>query len=192
MKKILLSLGSNIGNKKENLENVISYIQEKFSIIAISDIFETSPVDLLQQADFFNLCLLAETTMSLEESFLFLQEIEEKMGRVPCSKRGPKGPRIIDIDIIFYNRQSTLTTVDGKTLIVPHPSYSKRLFVLAPMRDIELQTQTEFRHPITRQSVRRYIEQLKQTEQHGDDIQKVQKLSSKIKITRPRQSAMIF
>ncbi|MCX6734972.1 MAG: 2-amino-4-hydroxy-6-hydroxymethyldihydropteridine diphosphokinase [Candidatus Peregrinibacteria bacterium] len=140
--KAYLSLGSNIENRKNNLEIAIKEIEKLGIIIKKSSIYETEPVDYKNQPSFLNSALLLETDLSPAELIIKLQEIEHKMGRV---KEIEKGPRNIDLDIIFYNNE----IVREKHLRIPHPSYHKRNFVLTPLAEIE----PEYTDPINHKSV---------------------------------------
>lgn len=140
--KSYLSLGSNIGDRKTNLETAIREIGNLGKTTKISAIYETEPTDYKKQPYFLNLGMIIETELSPSELIIKLQEIEHKMGRI---KEIEKGPRNIDIDIIFYNNE----IINQEHLQIPHPSYIKRNFVLTPMSEIE----PEYIDPITLKSV---------------------------------------
>ena len=129
MSKIVLSLGSNIGESKlklaDNLKRAIHLLKEKVSKIVTSSLYETSAVDHLHQANFLNQVALGETNLLPLELLSFVKGIEKKM---KSKKLIPKGPRIIDIDLIFFNGLK----INQKGLTIPHPEFSKRLFVLLP------------------------------------------------------------
>jgi 2-amino-4-hydroxy-6-hydroxymethyldihydropteridine diphosphokinase len=127
--KAYLSLGSNIENRKLNLETAVKEIGKIGKVIKESSIYETEPVDYKNQPKFLNLGLIVETELSPSELIIKLQEIEHKMGRI---KEIEKGPRNIDIDIIFYNDE----IIDQEHLKIPHPAYSKRNFVLTTLSEI--------------------------------------------------------
>ena len=107
--KIILSLGSNIGDKKSNLETAINQINQFSRIKKISSIYESDPILLKDQDNFFNLVL----------------EIDYK-------KTVKYGPRIIDIDIVFFNNQ----IVNSKDLVIPHYDWSNRVFVVKPLCEL--------------------------------------------------------
>lgn len=140
--KAYLSLGSNIEDRKKNLETAIEEIEKLGKITKKSAIYETEPVDYKPQPYFLNLMLILETELSPSELIIKLQEIEHKMGRI---KEIDKGPRNIDIDIIFYNNE----IINQEHLKIPHPSYFKRNFVLTPLAEIE----PEYIDPITKKRV---------------------------------------
>lgn len=137
---VYISLGSNLGNKKKNLLSAIILLKEhdKIRIIDISPFYKTEPVDYLDQDWFVNAVLKAETFLEPQELLNFLKETEVKL------KQGKKsirfGPRIIDLDIIYYGN----IIINTKALVIPHPRMHERCFVLKPLCDIE----TEIVHPV--------------------------------------------
>ena len=100
--KIILSLGSNIGNKKSNLENAVNEINKFSTVNKISSIYESDPILLKDQENFFNLVLEIDYKKSVNELLETTKDIERRMGRKKTVKYGP---RIIDIDIVFFNNQ---------------------------------------------------------------------------------------
>ena len=140
--KAYLSLGSNIEDRKMNLETAVKEIGEIGEVVKKSAIYETEPVDYKNQPKFLNLGLIVETELSPSELIIKLQEIEHKMGRI---KEIEKGPRNIDIDIIFYNDE----IINQEHLKIPHPAYSRRNFVLTPLSEIE----PNYVDPITHKSL---------------------------------------
>ena len=124
--KIILSLGSNIGDKKSNLETAIIQIDKFSTIKKISSIYESEPILLKDQDNFFNLVLEIDYKKSVIELLKSTKDVERRMGRKKTVKYGP---RIIDIDIIFFNNQ----LVNSKDLVVPHYDWSNRVFVVKPL-----------------------------------------------------------
>ena len=110
--KIILSLGSNIGDKKSNLETAIIQIDKFSTIKKISSIYESEPILLKDQDNFFNLVLEIDYKKSAIELLEITKDIERRMGRKKIVKYGP---RIIDIDIVFFNNQ----IVNSKDLVIP-------------------------------------------------------------------------
>lgn len=129
MNKIYLSLGSNIGDTKSNLDRAIESLGEKINILNRSSYYETEPVGYKDQDWFLNIVLEGETGLGPEELLRFTQGIECKMKR---KKTIRFGPRIIDIDILLYG-QIQLQTED---LIIPHPRMCERAFVMVPLYEI--------------------------------------------------------
>ena len=127
--KIILSLGSNIGDKKSNLETAINQINQFSTIKKISSIYESDPILLKDQDNFFNLVLEIDYKKSVIELLETTKDVERRMGRKKTLKYGP---RIIDIDIVFFNNQ----IVNSKDLIVPHYDWSNRVFVVKPLSEL--------------------------------------------------------
>ncbi len=139
---VYLSLGSNIGNRKQNLEIAISEIAKFAHITKKASIYESEPVDYKEQPDFLNTILVIATKLNPAELIIKLQEIEHLMGR---KKEIDKGPRNIDLDIIFYNNE----IIEDQNLKIPHPSFSKRNFVLTPIAEID----PTFTDPVSHKTV---------------------------------------
>ncbi len=129
MNKIYLSLGSNIGDTKSNLDRAVELLKEKVNILNISSYYETEPVGYKEQDWFLNIALEGETDLNPDALLKFTQSIENKMKR---KKTIRFGPRIIDIDILLYE-QLNLQTED---LIIPHPRMHERAFVMVPLYEI--------------------------------------------------------
>jgi 2-amino-4-hydroxy-6-hydroxymethyldihydropteridine diphosphokinase len=138
MKTVYLSLGSNIGDREANLEAAI----ERLTPVRRSSIYETEPVDYLNQRWFLNLVIEIETGLFPMQLLSWTQRIERELGRV----RGvPKGPRTLDIDILLYGD----AVVRTPKLEIPHPRIAERRFVLAPLAELA----PELRHPVTKRTV---------------------------------------
>lgn len=129
--ELILALGSNLGNRKENLTKSIELINEHIGeVTMISQYFENEPVDFDSKNQFINMCVKVVSEKNPAEILKEIKSIEKSMGRTKTSKRYEDRP--IDIDIILYNE----LVLKSNQLIIPHPSYSKRPFVLAPMCEI--------------------------------------------------------
>lgn len=136
-KTVYLSLGSNIGDRAKNLRNAISALEgTRARVTKVSSFYETEPVDLLEQPWFLNCVVEAETSLPALELLRALREIEARMG---SKKLVPKGPRLIDLDILLYGDE----TIDTQELQVPHPRMLQRRFVLVPLAEIA----PRLRHP---------------------------------------------
>ena len=143
MKLTYLSLGSNIGDREANLRAAIDRVAAPgLRVLRTSPIYETEPVDYADQRWFLNLVLEAETSLFPLQLLARAQKVEHVLGRV---RTVPKGPRIIDIDILLYG---TAVVRTGK-LEIPHPRIAERRFVLAPLHDLV----PDLRHPVTRATV---------------------------------------
>lgn len=144
-----LSLGSNLNDRYANLQRAIAGLQAHFTITAISPVYVTEPWGDTDQPAFLNVCVAAATTAPPHDALRLIKEIEADMGREPTRRWGP---RLIDIDILFYDK---LILADEE-LIIPHPRIAERAFVLAPLADII----PDFRHPQTGETIEEMLDRL--------------------------------
>jgi len=128
--RIYLSLGSNVGDRAENLSHAIEALAKRgVRVVKRSSFYETEPLEIRDQAWFLNCAVEAETALGPRELLGALLAIENEMGR----HRGVKyGPRNIDIDILLFGD----SIVDTLELAIPHPRMADRRFVLVPMNEI--------------------------------------------------------
>ena len=147
MKTIYLSLGSNIGDRERRLESAIQRLAADVRVLRVSPIYETEPVDYTGQRWFLNLVVEAGTDLFPLQLLARTQKIERSLGRV---RTVPKGPRTIDIDILFHGN----TVMRTATLEIPHPRIAQRRFVLAPLADLA----PGWRHPVSRRTVAELLE----------------------------------
>ena len=131
MECVILGLGSNKGNKKEYLNSACVALEKLLKNMRYSSIYQTSPQDYLEQDDFFNMVVEGEYEGSPLSLLDEIQKIETVNGR-NREKEIAKGPRTLDIDILFFGDFS----VDLPNLIVPHPQIKKRAFVLIPLLEL--------------------------------------------------------
>jgi 2-amino-4-hydroxy-6-hydroxymethyldihydropteridine diphosphokinase len=132
-----LALGSNVGNREENLRKAVVLLAEAaVKIKKLSSIYETEPVDYLDQDWFLNSALEAETNLEPLDLLKAMRGIETAMG---SKKAFAKGPRLIDLDILLYGDQS----IETPELQVPHPRMLDRKFVMVPLAEIA----PDLRHP---------------------------------------------
>lgn len=137
MPTVHLALGSNIGDRENNLREAIRLLSESdIHIAKFSSIYETEPVDYLDQPWFLNAVLEARTDLPPAALLEALRKIESQMG---SKKAFAKGPRLIDLDILLYGDE----TIASPDLQVPHPRMLQRNFVLAPLAEIA----PTLRHP---------------------------------------------
>jgi len=138
MEKVYLSLGTNLGNRAENLKMAIKLLGENgVKIVNKSNIYETEPLHVKDQPEFLNMVVEGECECEVEELLRICQKIEKEMGRERDEKSGGGsvqryGPRIIDIDILFYGKWQ----IESDLLKVPHERMSERRFVLQPLNEI--------------------------------------------------------
>jgi 2-amino-4-hydroxy-6-hydroxymethyldihydropteridine diphosphokinase len=152
MTRVLLGLGSNLGDKEKNIKDAITSISA-FSIIKKkSHLYHTEPVGFADQPWFLNCAIEIETEVKPHELLSLVKSIEQKLGR---KKTITHGPRQIDIDILFYG-DFVLKTKD---LVIPHPLIQDRLFVLQPLLDID----PFFIHPVQKKSIQELYKHLSAT-----------------------------
>jgi 2-amino-4-hydroxy-6-hydroxymethyldihydropteridine diphosphokinase len=147
LKTIYLSLGSNVGDRERNLHSAIQRLAPDVRVLRVSPVYATEPLDYTAQRWFLNLVVEAETGLFPLQLLSRIHKIERALGRV---RTIPKGPRTIDIDILFHGN----TVMRTPTLEIPHPRIPERRFVLVPLADLA----PAFRHPVTRQTVRELLD----------------------------------
>lgn len=131
MKTAFLGLGTNIGNRKENLDSAVEALTRlpKTTVAAVSSVYKTEPWGYTEQADFLNLCARIETELSPHALLGACLGIESAFGR---ERPFPNAPRILDIDVLLYED----AVLSGDELTLPHPRMNERGFVLVPLKDI--------------------------------------------------------
>jgi 2-amino-4-hydroxy-6-hydroxymethyldihydropteridine diphosphokinase len=142
MPLVYLGLGSNIGDKEAHIAQALRLISEICEVKKKSHLYLTEPVGNCHQDWFLNCVVEVETELDPKHLLSSIKSIERTLGRVKTVKNGP---RIIDIDILFYGDQ----IVQTKNLIIPHPLLQERLFVLQPMMDLN----ADLLHPVLKKSV---------------------------------------
>ncbi len=138
-----ISLGSNIGDRAANIRNAIKALERVGKIVAVSSLYETEPVEFIEQPWFLNCTVPLETELNPHELIAELLSIEQEMGRYRQQK---KGPRNIDLDILLYGD----LVLNDATLTIPHPAMQQRRFVLEPLAEIA----PEIIHPVLRRTIR--------------------------------------
>ena len=159
-----IGIGSNLGDALQNCKDAIESISRlsSVSLIQSSSFYKTEPVGDIKQEYFVNAVVEIKTELAARELLKKLQKIEKQMGRQRDVKGGP---RIIDLDMIFYGQE----IIREKGLTVPHPEMHKRRFVLEPLNEIA----SYFIHPVFGVSVRGLKERL-------DDSKSVERIGQKI------------
>jgi len=128
---VFLGLGSNLGDRKVNLEAALEELKRNgISVLKTSSFMETDPVGGPKQPKFLNAVAKVQTSLSAEALLQTALAIEQKLGRVRCEKNGP---RTIDIDILLYDN----AVIKTPTLTIPHPRMWEREFVMGPLKEIE-------------------------------------------------------
>lgn len=140
---VYLALGSNLGDRQENLRAAIASLSPQMEVKAKSHIYETPPWGYENQPKFYNQAIKAETYVPPEPLLKHLKRLEIALGRQASF---PNGPRLIDLDLLFYDDLILSTSV----LTLPHPRLHERGFVLLPLMDIA----PGLVHPVLKKSIR--------------------------------------
>jgi 2-amino-4-hydroxy-6-hydroxymethyldihydropteridine diphosphokinase len=143
------------------LRNAIGRLLELGDVVEVSSVYETEPVEVSDQPWFLNCAVALRTELAPSALLSNILAIEKAMGRV---RTEPKGPRLIDIDILLFGTQ-TITTPE---LTVPHPAMAERRFVLEPLAEIAPQAV----HPVLKKTAR---EMLKALPADGSAVKKVRR-----------------
>lgn len=134
---VFIALGTNLGDRAENLRQARLALAPEATIVAESPIYDTPPWGYQDQPTFLNQVVEAQTELSPPELIAHLKRLEGTLGRVPSA---PNGPRLIDLDLLFYDD----LRLESPTLTIPHPRMAGRGFVLLPMSDLA----ADLRHPV--------------------------------------------
>ena len=145
-----LGLGTNLGNRRDNLKNAIAALAEWCTVLDVSKIYETAPVGIADQPSFLNMAVKIETRLEPLPLLRALKGLEKSLGRTEGVRWGP---RLIDIDILLYDDRHV---VEDDILEVPHPRMTERRFALAPLADVG----GDALHPTSGQTVAQLLAKL--------------------------------
>ena len=138
---IYFSLGTNLGDKEQNLRLAVQHIEERIGkIVSLSAFYATAPWGFSSDNAFLNAAVCIETTLSPLEVLSESQSIEREMGRIHKSVNGVYSDRVIDVDLLLYDD----LILDTPTLKLPHPLMQERRFVMEPLAEIA----PDVMHPI--------------------------------------------
>lgn len=129
MTLVYLALGANVGDPLINIAKAIELLKGSLQEVKQAPIYRSKAVGVTDQPDFLNTAISGQTDLTPQELFDLIKEVEQKVGRRESFRWGP---REIDIDIIFYGDQIVQTA----DLIIPHPRFQERDFVLRPLSDL--------------------------------------------------------
>ncbi|WJP97728.1 2-amino-4-hydroxy-6-hydroxymethyldihydropteridine diphosphokinase [Macrococcus bovicus] len=151
MSTIYLSLGSNIGDRRQQLTDAVRLLREQAQVKKVSSVYETAPVGGVEQDDFYNICVELESDQTPEEVLGMCQSIERQLNRV---RKIHWGPRTIDLDILMIDDD----IIETEDLKVPHPYMLERSFVLIPLAEIA----PEAVHPKTKKLIKELVQEDKE------------------------------
>lgn len=146
MKTVYLGLGSNLGDRAVNLARARELLGARLPIARASSLYETAPRDFPDQPWFLNQVVEVYGALFPRSLLMHTRMIEARMGR---KRAVPKGPRLIDIDILLYGE----STIHAEDLEIPHPRMAERRFVLEPLAELA----PDLRHPLTKKTIREML-----------------------------------
>jgi 2-amino-4-hydroxy-6-hydroxymethyldihydropteridine diphosphokinase len=147
---VYLGLGSNLGERQENLDKALEYLSQRLRITGVSSIYDTEPVGNQEQPRFLNMVCCARTMLQSGELLILAKGIERKMGRQPGKLNSP---RTIDIDILLYGSE----VVNSPGLVIPHPRLTQRAFILVPLAELA----PDLVHPQNKKSIKELLREVK-------------------------------
>ena len=153
MANVFIGIGSNLGDKEDNIRKSLGLMKNQLKVLKISSLYETKPVGYKKQDMFLNCAIQSSTKLSPIELLEFLQSIEKRLGRVRTIKNGP---RTIDLDILIYDDN----VINQKKLIVPHPRLHERQFVLEPLKELK----PSLMHPVMKKTIGELYDSLEKKE----------------------------
>lgn len=157
MRTVYLGIGSNLGDRKKNIQNALEELQGiSESSIQSSSFYSSKAWGFDSDHLFLNVVVVLKTQMSALELLNKTQEIERKLGRTKKSEGNHYEDRIIDIDILIYGKE----VIKTECLTVPHPLMEHRLFVLEPFNELA----PRLRHPVLRKTIHKLYMELLQSE----------------------------
>ena len=139
---VAIALGSNLGDRERTLGDAVAALREHLARLSVSTFHDTEPVGVGAQPRFLNAAATGDTALSARDLLAALLDIERRFGR---ERPHPGAPRTLDLDLILYGR----LTIDEPGLVVPHPRFRERHFVLAPLAEIA----SDWTDPVTGRTV---------------------------------------
>jgi len=155
MKRVFLSLGSNLGDRSGNIQKALDALAAAgMEVRRVSSFYRTEPVEFRRQPWFVNCVAEVSTELLPMQLLSAVQRVERSLGR---RRVIDKGPRTIDIDILLYEN----VVVRSAALNIPHKSMAERRFVLVPLRELA----PALRHPVTERTVLEMLNETRDTSQ---------------------------
>ncbi len=152
---ICLALGSNIGERKKNIDAAVEQLSKTIKVIAVSGCFQTAPVDCPAGSEYYlNGALIGDTDLTAQDVIKLCLETEQKAGRIRSDNDRKNAPRIIDIDLLLYGQEIISQSPE---IIIPHPRMHERMFVLEPLSEIA----GSIIHPVFSKSIAELFNELK-------------------------------
>lgn len=158
MANVYIGLGTNLGDKEQNLRDAVHRIEEQIGkVLSLSAFYVTAPWGFASENSFLNAAACVETQLSPLEVLQETQTIERELGRTKKSVNGAYSDRLIDIDLLLYDDLVlSVTSADGAELNLPHPLMAKRDFVMRPLAEIAPALQ----HPVLKQTMKEIFDEL--------------------------------
>lgn len=158
MANVYIGLGTNLGDKEQNLRDAVHRIEEQIGkVLSLSAFYVTAPWGFASENSFLNAAACVETQLSPLEVLQETQTIERELGRTKKSVNGAYSDRLIDIDLLLYDDLVLyVTSADGAELNLPHPLMAKRDFVMRPLAEIAPALQ----HPVLKRTMKEILDEL--------------------------------